>query len=157
MKSLRYHRRFIEVANSVYISRLNSEQRTAIFQNMIDFYKETWKGKNKPFKIDNPNLVNKYGLGESEGRVEADRLITSQPVEFIDINGSVQFNRRKLNELPKFICNLSSNLSIPLFADEILFNYRFMCKFDSDECKLRVLKRKSLFQMRNYDVHHSMI
>ena len=49
--SIRYHRRFIEVANSEYISKLNGEEKKTIFQNMIDLYKETWKGKSKPFKI----------------------------------------------------------------------------------------------------------
>lgn len=134
MNSSRYHRRFIEVANADFISKLSSQERTSIFQNMVDFYKETWKGKNKPFKIDNPNLVNKYNLAESNGEIEANRLITSQPVDFVDINGQTQFNRRKLNELPAFISQLTSNLSLPIFAQEILFNYRFMCKacfFDS--------------------------
>lgn len=124
----RYHRRFIEVATSDYISKLNSQERTSVFQNMVDFYKETWKGRNKPFKIDNPNLVNKYNLAHSNGEIEANRLITSQPVEFVDINGQIQFNRRKLNELPAFISQLTSSLAVPIFAEEIAFNYRFICE-----------------------------
>lgn len=124
----RYHRRFIEVASADYISKLNTQERTAVFQNMVDFYKETWKGKNKPFKIDNPNLMHKYNLSESEGQIEGNRLIASQPIDFVDMNGQIQFNRRKLNELPQFITQLTSNLAIPIFAEEITFNYRFMCK-----------------------------
>ncbi|CAF4119197.1 unnamed protein product [Adineta steineri] len=121
-----YHRRFIEVANTQYISRMNSDERSVVFQNMVDLYKETWKGKNKPFKIDDPKLVKKYNLNESNGEIQANRFITSQPIEFIDDNGCVQFNKRKLNELPQFLSQLTNNLAIPIAADEIFFNYSFM-------------------------------
>ena len=56
----RYHRRFIEVARELYISSLNDVNRKIVFQNVVDLFKETWKGKNKPFKIDHPKLVEKY-------------------------------------------------------------------------------------------------
>ncbi|CAF3919171.1 unnamed protein product, partial [Adineta steineri] len=121
-----YHRRFIEVANAQYISKMNSDERTIVFQNMVDLYKETWKGKNKPFKIEDPKLVNKYNLNESNGEIQANRFITSHPIEFIDDNGCVQFNKRKLNELPQFLSQLTSNLAIPIAAEEIFFNYSFM-------------------------------
>lgn len=107
---------------------LDEDERKAIVENMIDLYKETWKGKSKPFKIDNPNLINKYNLSQSDGKIEANRFITSQPIEFVDINGQVQYNRRKLNEMPQFLSRLTSSLAIPVVADEIVFNYRFMRK-----------------------------
>ncbi|CAF1120923.1 unnamed protein product [Rotaria magnacalcarata] len=121
-----YHRRFIEVANAQYISKMNSSERTVIFENMVDLYKETWKGKNKPFKIYDPKLVTKYNLDGSNGEIQANRFTTSQPIEFIDANGRVQFNKRKLNELPQFLGQLTTNLSIPIAADEVFFNYSFM-------------------------------
>ncbi|CAF3503979.1 unnamed protein product, partial [Rotaria sp. Silwood2] len=70
---------------------------------MVDLYKEAWKGKNKPIKIDDPKLVGKYDLKESNGEIQRNRFITSQPIEFVDVNGHVQFNKRKLNELPQFL------------------------------------------------------
>ncbi|CAF4640102.1 unnamed protein product [Rotaria socialis] len=121
-----YHRRFIEVANAQYISKMSSNERTAVFENMVDLYKETWKGKNKPFKIYDPKLVRKYNLDGSNGEIQANRFTTSQPTEFIDANGRVQFNKRKLNELPQFLGQLTTNLSIPIAADEVFFNYSFM-------------------------------
>ncbi|CAF2768622.1 unnamed protein product [Rotaria sp. Silwood2] len=123
-----YHRRFIEVASAEYISKMNSKEREAVFQNMVDLYKETWKGKSKPFKINDPKLLNKYNLNESNGEIQANRFTTSQPIEFVDANGRIQFNRRKLNELPQFLSQLTANLATPIIAQEIVFNYTFMRK-----------------------------
>ena len=105
---------------------MNSDQRRNVFQNMVDLYKETWKGKNKPFKIDNRSLMNKYNLIESNGEIQANRYTTSQPIQFLDANGRIQFNKRKLNELPAFISQLATSLAIPIAAEEIFFNYPFM-------------------------------
>ncbi|CAF2915736.1 unnamed protein product [Rotaria sp. Silwood2] len=93
---------------------------------MVDLYKEAWKGKNKPIKIDDPKLVGKYDLKESNGEIQRNRFITSQPIEFVDVNGHVQFNKRKLNELPQFLSKLAPSLSMPIAIDEIFFNYSFM-------------------------------
>ncbi|CAF4750594.1 unnamed protein product [Rotaria sp. Silwood1] len=121
-----YHRRFIEVARELYISNLNDTDRKIVFQNAVDLFKETWKGKNKPFKIDDPKLVNKYKLDESAGEIQANRFTTSQPVEFIDVDGRIQYNKRKLNELPQFLSKLPPDIAVPIAAEEILFNYSFM-------------------------------
>ncbi|CAF3328150.1 unnamed protein product [Rotaria sp. Silwood2] len=87
---------------------MNSKERSAIFQNMVDLYKETWKGKSKPFKINDPKLLNKYNLNESNGEIQANRFITSQPIEFIDANGRIQFNKRKF-QMTLYIGNDSSS------------------------------------------------
>jgi len=100
-----------------------------VFQNVVDLYKETWKGKNKPFKIDDPNLVNKYKLDKSGGEIQANRHTTSQPIEFIDVNGRIQYNKRKLNELPQFLSKLAPDMSLPIAAEEMFFNYSFMRMF----------------------------
>ncbi|CAF4915744.1 unnamed protein product [Rotaria sp. Silwood1] len=105
---------------------MNSQEREAVFKNMVDLYKETWKGKSKPFKINDPKLLNKYNLNESNGEIQANRFTTSQPIEFVDANGRIQFNRRKLNELPQFLSQLTTNLAIPIIAQEVVFNYTFM-------------------------------
>ena len=129
----RYHRRFIEVARELYVSNLDEEDRKIVFQNVVDFYKETWKGKNKPFRIDDPKLANKYKLGHTDGEIQANRLTTSQPIEFIDAEGRVQYNKRKLNELPLFLSKLATDISVPIAAEEILFNYSFMRTFTRRE------------------------
>ena len=122
----RYHRRFIEVAREKYISNLTDTDRKLVFQNVVDLFKETWKGKNKPFKIDDPKLLSKYHLDKSDGEIPANRFTTSQPVEFIDVDGRIQYNKRKLNELPQFLVKLASDIAIPIAAEEIFFNYSFM-------------------------------
>lgn len=122
----RYHRRFIEVARELYISNLDDTERKAVFQNVVDLFKETWKGKNKPFKIDDPKLLEKYKVNTSDGEIQANRFTTSQPVEFVDAEGRVQYNKRKLNELPQFLSKLAPDISIPIAAEEVFFNYSFM-------------------------------
>ena len=131
--AFRYHRRFIEVARELYVSNLDEEDRKIVFQNVVDFYKETWKGKNKPFKIDDPKLASKYKLGHTDGEIQANRLTTSQPIEFMDAEGRVQYNKRKLNELPLFLSKLAADISVPIAAEEILFNYSFMRMFTRQE------------------------
>ncbi|CAF0986663.1 unnamed protein product [Adineta steineri] len=121
-----YHRRFIEIVNAQYLSKTDETERTLIFGNMIDLYSEAWTEKNKPLKIDNKKLIDKYHLSESNGEIQANRLITSQPIEFIDDHGQIQYNKRKLNELPEILCKLSPNLAIPIAANEVFFNYSFM-------------------------------
>ncbi len=123
---IRYHRRFIEVARQLYIADLDDTNKKLVFQNVVDLFKETWKGKNKPFKIDDPKLLNKYKLDNSDGEIQANRFTTSQPVEFIDVDGRIQYNKRKLNELPQFLSKLAVDISIPIAAEEVIFNYSFM-------------------------------
>jgi len=122
----RYHRRFIEVARELYIANLDDINKKLVFQNVIDLFKETWKGKNKPFKIDDPKLLSKYKLNPLDGEIQANRFTTSQPVEFVDVDGRIQYNKRKLNELPQFLLKLATDISIPIAAEEIFFNYSFM-------------------------------
>ena len=125
----RYHRRFIEVARELYVENLSEENGNIIFQNMVDLFIEAWKGKDKPLKIDDPNLINKYKLDECGGVLQANRLISSQPIEFIDVNGRIQYNKRKLNELPQFLSKLAPDMSLPIAAEEMFFNYSFMRMF----------------------------
>lgn len=129
----RYHRRFIEVAREQFLSNLTDDERKVVFQNVVDLFKETWKGKNKPMKIDDPKLVNKYQLNSTQGEITANRFTTSQPVEFVDVDGRVQYNKRKLNELPQFLSKLAVDISIPIAVAEVFFNYGFMRKMTIDE------------------------
>ena len=117
-----YHRRFIEVANEVYVSKLGGEERESVFSNVIDFFNETWKDKPKPFKY-NQRIKKKKNLATDES--EASRNTTTQPTEFIAEDGIVRYNKRKLTELPGFISELTANLCIPLACKHIYFNYEF--------------------------------
>ncbi len=131
----RYHRRFIEVARNLYIANLNDTDKKIVFQNVIDLFKETWKGKNKPFKIDDQKLLSKYKLDKSDGEIAANRFTTSQPVEFVDVDGRIQYNKRKLNEMPQFLSKLAADIAIPIAAEEIIFNYSFMRTYFSFQIK----------------------
>ncbi|CAF3372692.1 unnamed protein product [Rotaria sp. Silwood1] len=148
-----YHRRFIEVAQAQFISKMDSQERKAVFQNLIDLYKETWKGKNKPFKIEDPKLMEKYHLTESNGEIQANRLTTSQPIEFVDVDGHIQYNKRKLNELPQFLTQFTTDLAIPIAAEEVFFNYSFMrakiaCSpFNDIMNDLQAFKNNSTYQI----------
>jgi hypothetical protein len=128
-----YHRRFIEVANEVYVSKLGGEERESVFSNVIDFFNETWKDKPKPFKY-NQRIKKKKNLATDES--EASRNTTTQPTEYIAEDGIVRYNKRKLTELPGFISQLTANLCIPLACKHIYFNYEFShgqftcCKYE---------------------------
>ncbi|CAF1234877.1 unnamed protein product [Adineta steineri] len=167
-----YHRRFIEIAEKEFISNLTKIERTNIFQNMVDLYTEKWSGKAKPFKIDSKSLINKYNLHESNGEIQANRLISSQPIQFIDGNGQIQFNKRKLNELPNFLSKLAPDSTIPIAAKEIFFSYSFMrngakiicSSFDDITEDLRIIQElstyglaKEITEIKNEIDIHSMV
>ena len=118
-----YHRRFIEVASSFYISKLNSIERNIIFSNLVDFFNETWKTKPKPFKY-NEYVAKKFKLNSEEAQQIRDTSI--QPTVFRDTNGVIKYNKRKIGELPNFIQNLTSNMAIPLSCDIMYFNFYFL-------------------------------
>lgn len=117
--NFRYHRRFIEVAESYYIKGLNKD----VFLNVIDFFNETWKNKPKPYRYNEYlNAKKKVGSGES---LEEVRDTTMQPTVFYDKNGKIQYNSRKINEFPKFISKLKPQMAAGLACDHIYFNYNF--------------------------------
>lgn len=117
-----YHRRFIEVANSFYISKMNSSQREIVFGNVVDYFNETWKNKPKPYKY-NDYLKKKKKLDTDEA--QAIRDTATQKTVLIAEDGTIRYNKRKLSELPNFICNLTANLAIPLYCEHVAFNYDF--------------------------------
>jgi len=114
---------------------------------MIDLYNETWKGKNKPFKINDPKLIEKYQLTKSRGHMLANRLTSSQPIEFIDVDGRIQFNKRKLNEFPEFLSQFSTEFAIPMATKEFFFNYSFMRKIFIFRKKILVTSFGSLLSI----------
>ena len=117
-----YHRRFIEVANSFYISKLSSTEREIVFSNVVDFFNETWKDNPKPFRY-NDRIVKKKQLASEES--QASRNTTSQLTEFVTEDGKIQYNKRKIKELPSFIVQLTANICLPLGCKHIYYNYEF--------------------------------
>ena len=95
-----YHRRFIEVANSFYISKMSSEVRSTVFTNVVDFFNETWKNKPKPYKY-NQYLAKKKHLTSNEA--EEVRETSIQSTMFIGPDGKLIYNKRKIMELPTFL------------------------------------------------------
>ncbi|CAF0891255.1 unnamed protein product, partial [Brachionus calyciflorus] len=118
-----YHRRFIEVSLDKYVQQLEKSESEIIFQNIFDFYNETWKGIQKPFEL---NEYLKKKLNKQSLHDQADRFLSSQPIKFINENGQVKYNKRKLTELPNCLANLSSFLSLEKACELVFFNYEFM-------------------------------
>jgi hypothetical protein len=118
-----YHRRFIEVASSFYLSKLSSDLRHKVFMNVVDFFNETWKFKPKPYMY-NEYIRKKKRLQEGAGLEEC-RESDIQPTVYADKDGNMRYNTRKINELPNFIAQLTFNVSCPLACDLIFFNHTF--------------------------------
>ena len=94
-----------------------------IFQNIFDFYNETWKDKEKPFELN--DYLKKKLKNEKKENV-ADRHISSQPIEFIGEDGTVRYNKRKLAELPNCLTIVRGAIALQKACDLIFFSYEFM-------------------------------
>ena len=124
-----YHRRFIEVAQTHYVTKLDK----SVFMNVIDFFNETWKHKPKPYKF-NEYVAKKNKVTGQE--LEAIRDTSFQPTVFIDKNGNLKFNIRKIQEFPEFIFKLNKNVASTIAAEHIYYNFHFLtgmvCFTDTD-------------------------
>lgn len=117
-----YHRRFVEVSLSHYINSLKKSEKQILFQNIFDFFNETWKGKQKPFEL-NEYLKKKL---KSTGTNSADRYLSSQPLKYTGEDGSIKYNKRKLSELPNCLANLNSIFALEKACELVFYNYEFM-------------------------------
>jgi hypothetical protein len=90
---------------------------------VVDYYNETWRYKPKPFKL-NDFVAKKNKMASNEAAEIRDTSM--QPTYVLDSKGNVLYNLRKLNELPSFLLQLTSNLAIPLSCQYVYFNYDFM-------------------------------
>ena len=119
----RYHRRFIECAQNYYIKKLKGDEKSTVFENVIDFFNERWKITPKPYKY-NEYVAKKNNLQSNESQEKRDTSM--QPTIFIDNQGNRNYNKRKIRELPEFAARLHSSLRVKIFCDYILFNYEFL-------------------------------
>ena len=117
------HRRFIEVTYEKYV-KSKTEEFEILFQNILEYFDETWTYKPKPYEI-NEYLKKKYRKSDNE-ILSADRHVTPQPIEYKSQNGLVRYNRRKIAELPNVLANLNPNLSLIKSCELVFFNYTFM-------------------------------
>lgn len=117
-----YHRRFVEVALNQYVKSLNKAENEIIFQNILDFYNETWKDKEKPFEL---NAYLKKKLQNNLQNV-ADRHLSSQPIRYVGEDGVIRYNKRKLTELPNCLANISSSFGLKKACELVFYNYEFM-------------------------------
>ena len=112
----------------------------------MDFFNEKWKHKPKPYRY-NKFVASKKNLKTQDA--EEIRDTSTQPTSFIDAEGNLKFNKRKLVELPRFILQLTPNLSVPLACENIFFNYQFLsgmfycCSYDEIMSNLKQLTEKS--------------
>jgi hypothetical protein len=118
-----YHRRFIEVTNSHYISKTSTANKEEIFSNVIDFFNETWKNKPKPFKY-NKYVASKKKLKDENA--EEIRETSIQQTVIIGKDQIIHYNKRKLKELPNFIGQLNSNLAFQMSCQFVYLNYHFL-------------------------------
>lgn len=119
-----YHRRFVEVSLSKYVQALEENENEIIFQNIFDFYNETWKDKQKPFEL-NEYLKKKMKIDDST-QSQANRHISSQPIEYLGEDGIVRYNKRKLTELPNCLKNITNDLGLMKACELVFYNYEFM-------------------------------
>ena len=117
-----YHRRFVEVSLKNYVEKLDKKESESIYQNIFDFYNETWKGKQKPFEL-NPYLKQKL---QSNNENQADRFLSPQPIEFRTQDGTVIYNKRKLTELPYCLSRIGNEFALKKASQLVYFNYEFM-------------------------------
>ncbi len=145
-----YHRRFIEVANSFYISKMNSSERETVFKNVVDFFNETWKYKPKPYKY-NEFVAKKKKLKSNEAQEVRNTAI--QPTLIVGPDGKIKYNKRKIVEFPSFISQLTSNLAIPLACEHVYFNYEFVtglftcCTFNEITDQLQLFTSGSSYNL----------
>jgi NACHT domain- and WD repeat-containing protein len=105
-----YHRRFVEVATRHYVQALTTDElRHTIYANIVDMYSEKWRKRAKPFEL-NDYLRHKYKNDKRAMCGEADRLVNAQPIKYIEQNGQIKYNKRKLSELPHCIMSMRGQI-----------------------------------------------
>ncbi|RWS28545.1 NACHT and WD repeat domain-containing protein 2-like protein [Leptotrombidium deliense] len=125
-----YHRQFAEASVLRY---LNEQQKVIYFHSSLaDYFLGKWAGgRMKPFRYTEMQRK-RFGLIEEHG--SADRRVTLQPNNYCNSDGKINYNLRKLNELPFHLCR--ANRFKELF-EEVLFNYEWLhsklnsCSFQS--------------------------
>ncbi len=145
-----YHRRFIEVTTTNYIAKLDERTREYIFCNITDFFNETWKHTPKPFKY-NEFVAKKKNLASTQ--CEEVRNTGMQPTFLVDEKTKlVNYNKRKLREMPTFVAGLTQNLAIPLGAKYIWFNYHFLTGMllltdlsEITKCLIELIEKRSSY------------
>lgn len=119
-----YHRRFFESIKSNYLSKLSSTEIDSVLFNIIDYFTEKWNKTPKPF-AHTDYVKTKFNLLRAESEVI--RKTKPQNIKFIDDEGNINYNHRKLNELPFFILKLNNlKAKISYLIEHVYFDYDFI-------------------------------
>lgn len=117
-----HHRKFIDVTLDYYVKSASRKENEAMYQNIIDYYNDTWQNRAKPFEM-NDYLKNKYK--DVVDRV-AERYLTPQPIQYVGTDGKTRFNKRKLTELPNCLAKINNQYGLEKACELVFFNYEFM-------------------------------
>jgi hypothetical protein len=119
-----FHRRFIQSISDNYLSNLSTKEIDDILFNIIDYFTEKWNQTPKPF-VHTEYVKNKLGLAHAES--QAIRKTKPQNIKFSDDEGNINYNHRKLNELPFFILKLNNlKTKISYLIEHVYFDYDFI-------------------------------
>ena len=110
-----YHRQFVEVSKQRYLT--DSVLKKKIHVHLADYFLGTWSGRAKPYE----DCVVPSNAGN--GIKQADRLVPSQPMAFYSDNGSIRYNKRKYDQVPRHLL-LSGRLDE--LNTMVLFNYEWL-------------------------------
>ena len=115
-----HHKRFKETAMRMYVEPM-SKNNPQMFENIIDFYNETWKNSPKPLEL-NDHLKKKMNVSS----ITAGSYVSSQPIEYTNEKGEIHFNKRKLTELPNCLAKINGNIAIEKACSLVFYNYQFL-------------------------------
>ena len=119
-----FHRRFIEIAKELYVDCLqDTKQHDELIMNVLHYFIGTWNDKKKPFFYSD-HVKNKIGRHSGEEF----RYTRSQEIEYhSEANNVLQYNKRKLNEFPRFILKLKNkHVKMLALKQHVYYNYTFM-------------------------------
>ncbi|CAF1253546.1 unnamed protein product [Didymodactylos carnosus] len=91
-------------------------------------YVENWRTKPKALPIVKEELIEKYRNQLQNGNILLNRHTASQPIEFIDSDGQVRYNKRKLNELT-YLLSLMAQKEYAMYfpeGEKLFFDYEFL-------------------------------
>jgi hypothetical protein len=151
-----HHKKFIEVSIDYYVKMLSQNEYVSLNKNLIEFYDETWLNKPKPYQL---NEYLRKKLHKKNSSDVAERFLTPQPIKYIAVDGKTHYNKRKLNELPHCLSNIShTDYGIQKACELVFYNYDFMhAKFLNDSLnEIKDDLRKILIEAQKIEENSSL-
>ena len=118
-----YHRKFLEVARSMYVDKINDNLKDQLCLNFLDVFNETYKTKAKPFVISD-EISKRNGINNVN--LTAVRYTSNQPIKFLS-NNIERYNIRKINKVLNLASQLkNAALRSKVMLEDIFLNYDFI-------------------------------